>query len=68
MEICSLWSNWQQISIASDNGSAQNKHQAIIWTIDDIVYWCIYEPAWIEMSRSSSAVSVVSIMEKFFVW
>ena len=42
IEICSLWSNWQYVIIGSDNGLAPNRRQAIIWTSDGLVYWCIY--------------------------
>ena len=40
-----LWEcNQQQASIGSDNGLAQNRQQAIIWTNDDIVFLRIYVP------------------------
>ena len=29
-------------SIGYDNGSASNRRQVIIWTNDDLGYWCIY--------------------------
>ena len=28
-------------SIGSDNGLAQSRWQAIVWTSDHLVYWCI---------------------------
>ena len=37
-ELCSQEPNQQQTSIGLDNGLALRKHQAIIWTIDGIVY------------------------------
>ena len=42
IELCSLGSNWQYGSIGSGNGLAPNMRQAIIWTNDDLGYWCIY--------------------------
>ena len=42
MEICSLGSNWQHVIIGSDNGLAQNRRQAIIWTNDGLVNMRIY--------------------------
>ena len=39
---CSSPSNWQYVIIGSDNGLAQNRQQAIIWTNDGLVCWCIY--------------------------
>ena len=41
IEVCSQGSNWQYASIGSDNGSAPNRRQAIIWTNDDLGYRCI---------------------------
>ena len=41
-EICPQSSNWQYDTIGSDNGLAPNRCQAIIWTNDSLVYWCIY--------------------------
>ena len=28
-------------SIGSDNGLALNNRQAIMWTYDDLIYWCL---------------------------
>ena len=42
MEIFSLGSNWQYVSIGSDNGLAPSRRQAIIWTNVDPVYRRIY--------------------------
>ena len=36
--------SWQYSSIGSDNGLAQNKRQAIIWSNADPINWCIYMP------------------------
>ena len=41
-EICSLWSNRQYGNIDSNNGLAQNRQQAIIWSNVSMRYWCIY--------------------------
>ena len=41
-EICSQGSNKQYGSIGSDNGLVLNWRQAIIWTNDGLVYWCIH--------------------------
>ena len=38
----SLGSNQQHSNIGSDNGLAPNRQQAVIWTNDGLVYWCIY--------------------------
>ena len=39
LEICSHGFNWQ---FRSDNGVAPQRCQAIIWTSDVLVWWCIY--------------------------
>ena len=36
-EVCSSDSHQQYFSIASDNGLAQTRRQAIIWTNDDLI-------------------------------
>ena len=41
-EICSLGSNWQYVSIGSDNGMAPSRWQAIVWTNADPVHRRIY--------------------------
>ena len=41
IEICSQGSKWYS-SIGSDNALAPNRQQAIIWSNDGLVYWCIY--------------------------
>ena len=33
---------WQYVSIGLGNGLAPNRRQAITWTNDDLVHWCIY--------------------------
>ena len=38
----SLVSKWQYVIIGSDNGSAPNRRQAIIWTNGGLVNWRIY--------------------------
>ena len=43
--ITEIWSqrpHWQYASIASGNGLAPNRLQAIIWTNEILVYWHIY--------------------------
>ena len=42
IEVCSQWSNWQNVTIGSDNGLAPNRRQAIIWTNNGLVYRGIY--------------------------
>ena len=42
IEVCSLGSNWQQVSIGSDNGLVLNRQQTIIWTKSESVQWHIY--------------------------
>ena len=39
IEICSSGSNWQNVSISSDNGFALNGKQAIIWSSDVPGQW-----------------------------
>ena len=41
-EVCSLGSNQQYSIISSDNGLDLIRWQAIIWTNNGLVYWCIY--------------------------
>ena len=41
-EICSDDSNWQKVSIGSDNSFAQNRQQTIVWTTEGIVCWCMH--------------------------
>ena len=42
-EICSLGSNWQYGSIASDKSwQVPKRRQAIIWTKDGMFYWSTY--------------------------
>ena len=41
-EICSLVSNWQEVSIGSGNGVAPSRWQAITWTNADQVHQRIY--------------------------
>ena len=41
-EICSLWSNWQNGIIGSENWFAPDSRQAILWTNDGLGYWRIY--------------------------
>ena len=38
-EVYTLGSNWQWVSIDSDNGLAPNRRQPIIWTNDGFLYW-----------------------------
>ena len=58
IEMCFLGSNWQYVIIGSDKGWAPNRRQAIIWTSDGLVYWCIYaslglnELIWREILRA----------------
>ena len=42
LEICSIWSKWQYISISSGNGLMPNRWQASIYTKDYLVHWHIY--------------------------
>ena len=42
IEMRSLGSNWQYVSIGSDNGLALSRWQAIIWTNADPFHWHIY--------------------------
>ena len=32
---------WEHVNIGSGNGFAPNRWQAIIWTYDDPIYWCM---------------------------
>ena len=40
--VFSQGSNWHCGSIGLDNGLAENRQQAIIWTNDGLIYWHIY--------------------------
>ena len=42
IEISSLGSNWQYVSIVSNNGLAPSRRQVIIWANVDTVHRCIY--------------------------
>ena len=47
MKKCMFWLNFAEICfslavIGSDNALAPYRRQAIIWTNDGLVYWCIY--------------------------
>ena len=42
IQIYYLGSNWQYVSIGSDNGLAPSRRQAIIWSDADPVHWRIY--------------------------
>ena len=55
-EICSQGSIWQAIT-GSENGLAPNKRQAIIWTSNGLVDWCIYALASIDVLINSSPPS-----------
>ena len=41
-EICSQGSNYQHVSIGSDNGLVPNRWQAIIWNKGGLLYLGIY--------------------------
>ena len=49
----SNWSNWQQIITDSENGSAQIRWQAIIWSDIDWNIWChmaiLTTPQWVSL-------------------
>ena len=49
----SLFLRVQLTSIGSDNGLASTRHRAIIWTKDDLDYWCIY----VSLSLNESIVA-----------
>ena len=36
--MCSLWCDWQEVTIGSDNDLATNRQQGIIWTNNDLIY------------------------------
>ena len=46
IEICYLGTNWQHVSIGSDNGLAQFRPQAIVWTNADLIHYRIYTALW----------------------
>ena len=41
-DACSSRSNWHYFGIGLDNGLAQYRRQAIIWTIADPIHWHEY--------------------------
>ena len=42
IELCSFGFSSQYVSICSNYGLVPNRQQAIIWSNDDPVYWCMY--------------------------
>ena len=60
IEFHSLGSNLEYICIDSDDGLALIRWQAIIWTTDDQVYWCINkyvtQPQWVNHIVDSPAL------------
>ena len=60
----SLGSNWQWVSIGSDNGLVPNRQQAIIWTNDGPVYWYVYESLGLD-ELTLSALPKISCRNKF---
>ena len=53
-------SNWQYSSIASDNGVAPNRRQAIIWSNSGMFCWCIYA----SLGLNESICPIVDEMNK----
>ena len=47
-----LNSNLRYVIIASDNGLAPIRHQAVIWTSDGLIYWCVCAPYGLSELRS----------------
>ena len=47
-------SNWQYVSIGSDNGLAANRRQAIIWTNDSMFVDAYMRSQWVNMSNQNS--------------
>ena len=75
IKICSLKSNWQYGSIGSDNGQAPSRWQAIIWTKDGLVDWCIYVPLalnelkqWFVLSAESKHEENSNALWKTYFW
>ena len=64
-EICSFGSNWWYGRTGSDNGLALSRQQAIIWTNDGKLYWCIYAP--IGLNVLSQAYLDIEVNEVIFM-
>ena len=48
-EMFSQGSDLHQVSFVSDNGLVSNRQQAIIWTNNELFYWCIFVPRWVNI-------------------
>ena len=75
-KICSLVSNWQYVSIGSDNGLASNRCQAIIWSNVCMLYWhiCITQLQWVNIWAGAvhflltiSLVMIVGIHVRYLI-
>ena len=74
-----LWSLFLSFELTisqhcSDNGMTPTRRQAIIWTNDGIVYWCIYVSLGLDMSQSIILLSIrplgttfIEICVKYFL-
>ena len=59
IEKCSMWTNWQYISIVSNNSMVTNRLKAFIWNNDGIVWWRIY---------ASLALSELKCLKSLAAW
>ena len=61
-EVYSQASNWQYISIGSDNGLALARQQAIIWTNDGrlLMHICITQPQWVKPEYPGIHISILT--------
>ena len=57
-EVCPLESSQNYFRIGSYNGLAPTRRQAIIWTNDGLVWWCIYASLGLNELSSQTNVSL----------
>ena len=58
----SLFETWQ-VSIGSGNDLAPHRWQAITWTNDDPVHWCIYAPISLDQLTDWSLSTITHILQ-----
>ena len=58
-ERCYMGFSYQNASIGSDNGLVPHRQEAINWTNDGLVYWCVYALLCLDELWSSTFVTVM---------
>ena len=59
-------SNWQEVSIGSDDGYVSKGRQAIVWTNDDQLYWRIYASLYLNVLIVLMVLRRVEVVGKWF--